>query len=166
MERSEAEIKSLLRRYGADHFMSGWSQSKAMIAFRVHERYVRFELQLPDRNEKQFTHVKTGYGHVRPRTPQAAEKMWEQGCRQAWRALALVIKAKLEAVDAGISTFETEFLAHIVLPGDKTVGEFIIPKLAEIYSGNIRQLALPTQAGPDAAGDVTIIEGEAVESGD
>ena len=39
-----------------------------------------------------------------------AHGRWEQACRQRWRALALVIKAKLEAIDAEISTFEEEFL--------------------------------------------------------
>lgn len=39
------------------------------------------------------------------------------------RALALCIKAKLEAVQAGIVTFDEEFLAHFLLPDGKTVGD-------------------------------------------
>ena len=37
------------------------------------------------------------------------------------RVLALVVKAKLEAVECGIATFEEEFYAHIVMPGGKTL---------------------------------------------
>ena len=47
--------------------------------------------------------------------------------RQAWRAL--VLKAKLEAVEAGITTIEQEFLADMVIPGDVTVGETLLPRL-------------------------------------
>lgn len=40
------------------------------------------------------------------------------------------VKAKLEAVVSGVSTFETESLAHIVvLSTGKTIGECIIPQL-------------------------------------
>jgi hypothetical protein len=53
--------------------------------------------------------------------------------RQRWRALALVIKAKLEAVEAGITIFEEEFLAHIVLPDGRTAGEYMVPQIEESY---------------------------------
>ena len=47
----------------------------------------------------------------RERGARARQETHDQACRQRWRALLLVIKAKLEAVTAGISTVETEFLA-------------------------------------------------------
>ena len=65
------------------------------------------------------------------RTPQAAQNAHEQAERQAWRALVLVIRAKLEAVEAGITTIEQEFLADMVLPGDVTVSEALLPRLDE-----------------------------------
>jgi hypothetical protein len=49
--------------------------------------------------------------------------------------LALCIKAKLEAVEAGIVTFDEEFFAHIVLPGGQTVGERLIPELGRALEG-------------------------------
>ena len=42
-----------------------------------------------------------------------------------------MLKAKLEAVEAGITTIEQEFLADMVLPGDGTVGEVLLPRLDE-----------------------------------
>jgi hypothetical protein len=56
-----------------------------------------------------------------------------QATRQRWRALALVIKAKLEVVESGISIFEDEFMANIVLPGGDTVGDFRRLQIAEAY---------------------------------
>lgn len=72
---------------------------------------------------------------------------WEQGCRQRWRALALVIKAKLEAVESGITTFEEEFLAHIVMPDGMTVGNHVRPTIQAWYSGGQMRPLLPPPSG-------------------
>jgi hypothetical protein len=96
--------------------------------FRLQGRAVRFILVMPDPNAREFTHHSRGM-----RTPDAAAKAWEQATRQRWRALALVIKAKLEAVDAGITTVEDEFLAHTLLPSGQTVGEWAKPEVDRVY---------------------------------
>src|SRR5262245_44396717 len=67
-------------------------------------------------------------------SPDAAFKEWEQACRQRWRALALAIKAKLEAVESGIATFEEEFLAYVVMPDGQTVGQHVLPNVERAYS--------------------------------
>jgi hypothetical protein len=144
-ERSEAEIKSIIRRYGATQFISGWSENQAVIGFACQGRNVRFELQLPDMNDPRF--VQTPGGR-RQRTPAAQEAAWEQACRQRWRALALVVKAKLEAIDAGISTFDEEFLAHIVLPDGHTIGQCLASKITEI-AGKKQVLALLPSPEPN-----------------
>ena len=125
VSRSKAEIEDILQRYGAGGFMSGWMGDKAMIAFQMGNRQVRFILPLPDRDDREFTTTETG----RSRSKAAAHAAWEQGCRQRWRALCLVIKAKLEAVECGIVTFDQEFLAHIITGNGMTVGEQVIPMI-------------------------------------
>ncbi len=127
VDRSRAEIESLLRRYGASQFVSGWNVSRAAIGFVIGKLSVRFELPLPNPNDDVF--AKTPAGR---RRRNAADQMraWEQACRSRWRALLLVIKAKLEAVEVGISTVEQEFLAWTVVPGTgETVYQQIGPKL-------------------------------------
>jgi hypothetical protein len=58
--------------------------------------------------------------------------------RQRWRALVLVLKAKLEAVASGISTLESEFLSGIVLPNGMTIGQAMLPRLSEaVASGRL-----------------------------
>lgn len=132
---SKVEIERIVERYGAQQFMSGWTEDKAVIGFVMAERQVRFILSMPDKNEQRFTHHSRG-----PRTPDAALKEWEQASRQRWRALALVIKAKLEAVESGISVFEDEFMANIVLPGGRTVSEEIRPRIAHAYANPLETL--------------------------
>lgn len=133
-EKSRAEIEAILRRYGADAFSYGWREDSAVIAFRAHDRHIRFIVTMPDKGDPEFTHYKRGeYGMLTARSADAANKLWEQARRQRWRALALVIKAKLEAVDAGISIFEDEFLANIILPDGSTVADQVKPWIEKAY---------------------------------
>lgn len=128
-DRSRAEIERTLARYGADQFAYMSSRERAVVAFVVDGRQVRFVLALPDRQAREFTHHSRG-----ARTAAAAENAYEQAVRQRWRALALVVKAKLEAVDAGIVTFEQEFLAHMVLPGGESVFDTVAPAIEHAYA--------------------------------
>lgn len=136
VEKSRLEIEAILRRYKADAFGYMSDQRGAVIMFRIKGRHIRFQLPLPDPKAHEFTHSSRG-----PRAPDVAEKAWEQACRQRWRALALLIKAKLEAVSANISTIEEEFLVHTILPDGQTVGDWIKPQVEHAYLSG----AMPTQ---------------------
>lgn len=129
-EKSRAEIEATLRRYKADAFGYLSERGTAVVMFRMAGRHIKFVLPMPDPTAREFTHTPEK-GQLR--SASAAEAAWEQACRQRWRALALVIKAKLEAVAAGITTVEDEFLAHTVLPDGSTVGQWAKPQLAEVY---------------------------------
>ena len=142
VEKSKMEIEATVRRYGADGFMSGWSDARGTVQFRCQGRHVRFVMDLPDPKDKRFCEYKRGFG-THYRTPEAARKEWEQACRQKWRALALLVKAKLEAIDSNIGTFESEFLANIVLPDGKTVYETTREHIAIAYESGKMQALLP-----------------------
>jgi hypothetical protein len=60
-------------------------------------------------------------------------KTWEQSCRERWRALLPIIRAKLEAVESVITTLESEFMANILLPDGGTIGEWLAPQIDEAY---------------------------------
>ena len=139
-DRSRAEIETTLRRYGASAFGYGWDENAAAVMFRLNGRQIRFRLPMPDPGERRFTHTE-GRGLVRSASAQEAE--YEKAVRQSWRALALVIKAKLEAVAAGITTAEEEFLAHTVLPNGSTVGEWALPQIAQAYQRNEMPALMP-----------------------
>ncbi len=147
--RSRDEIERTLQRYGADEFPCGWKEADAIVGFRMQGRQIRFILPLPARSAKEFTEY-TSRGKLWARTNDAALKLYEQAVRHRWRALALVIKAKLEAVESGISIFEDEFMANIVLPGGRMVGEEVRPAIAAAYAtGRVTNL-LPDYSGGKA----------------
>ncbi len=139
---SKAEIERLVERYGASGFMSGWNAERAVIAFSMNNRQVRFTLAMPPKDATEFTTYMRGSVPYQRDAGQAL-KMWEQACRQKWRALALVVKAKLEAVESDISTFEDEFMANIVMPNGRTVSEEILPRIAAAYETGAVQPLLP-----------------------
>lgn len=140
-EVSRLEIEKTLIRYGAENFAYATAAGKAMIGFSMYGWQVKFLLPLPRKEE--FTLTPTG----RARTEKSQYDAWEQACRQRWRALLLVIKAKLEAVECGISVFEQEFMANIMLPDGGTVGEFMLPQIAQAYSTGTMPAMLPMLEG-------------------
>jgi len=142
VEKTEAEIKAILRRYNATGF-GVWEEAQgAVIQFAAEGRMIRFVLPLPDRNADEFAWTPAKKKLL---SDEGRMKAWEQACRQRWRALLLAIKAKLEAVDCGIAEFEQEFLAYVVDPVSKqTVGELMREPLARNYLGkDARPLGLP-----------------------
>lgn len=139
--QSRHEIERTLARYRADGFVYGWEGDRALIGFRMAGRQVRFMLPLPPKSDFARTP-----GKNLQRSPAAIDAQWEQAVRQRWRALALVIKAKLEAVESGITVFEDEFLAHIVLPNGNTAGQWLRPQIASAYETGEMPKLLPGPA--------------------
>ena len=138
VEKSLAEIQQTLRRYGADGFGYAEFQGQAKVEFQAHKRFIRFIITMPGRHDSEFVHTAS---RKQVRSADVAYREWEAACRQRWRALALCIKAKLEAVESQISEFENEFMANIVMPDGKTVAEHVGPAIAEAYvSGNVNSM--------------------------
>lgn len=139
-DRSRAEIERTLTRYGADGFIYGWENNRAMIAFRMRGRRIQFELLLPDKNANEFRYT-PARNYLR--TSEQQQAAWEQATRQRWRALALYIKATLEAVEAGIVTFEDTFLAWTMLPGGASVSIWLQPQIEQAYTTGTMPPLLP-----------------------
>lgn len=114
VDRSKQQIEALLSKHGADGFHTGWQSPRGddpgwdAIEFLWKQKTIRFRLARPTMR------------------PGAA---LDQKNRQRWRVLHLVIKAKLEAVEAGVVTFEEEFLPFIVTANGRTVFEVLQPRL-------------------------------------
>ena len=145
VERSRNEIEQTLKRYGADQFIHGWETGRAVIGFRLEGYPIRMILPLPRPEDFLEYERNTQTGNRRGRrTPEAARSAADQAERQAWRALLLVLKAKLEAVEAGITTIVHEFLPDMILPGDITVSEAVMPQLDEALTTGRLPSVLPS----------------------
>jgi hypothetical protein len=129
VEKSKMQIEKLLIEFKASSVMTGTNSTQSIIAFEMAERRVKFVLPLPQADQ---------FPRHKYRNPQGA---LEQATRTRWRALYLALRAKLEMAATGITTFEDEFLAHIIMPDGQTVGEMTRPRIAQAYqSGEVRPL--------------------------
>lgn len=131
VEKTKAEIETLLRKRGSSRFGSLEDRGQAVVVFELNGKAIRFTMPLPARDEKRFTQDPRRSWRRRP--DDVAYRLWEQACRQKWRALLLGIKAKFSNVDSGISTFEQEFMGKIVMPDGRTVEEHVLPRVEEAY---------------------------------
>lgn len=127
-EKSRMEIEQTLKRYKASQFAYATSDQKATIMFVMNDRQIRFDV--PFMPIEYFSKDKRGFIRWQMSAKINAR---EQDIRQRWRALALSIKGRLEAIESGIETFEIAFLAHIVLPNGQTYGQFAVPQIEKVY---------------------------------
>lgn len=109
--KSRVEIEGLLAKHGAHQVLIGSDSQKrtGFVGFAIGGRQYRV--------------------HIPPRDGRKADQIE----REQWRALLLLLKAKLEVVASGFVTIEQEFLAYTVLPNGSTVGAEIEARLAESY---------------------------------
>lgn len=124
-DRSLAEIRQTLSRFGADKFGLMDGKDQAAIGFEMGGRAIRMVVELP----KIEPFLKTDKGRSRTRVAAEAERVKAE--KQLWRNLALIVKAKCASVDSGVTTFDTEWLPYFVLKNGRTVAEHIVPQLAE-----------------------------------
>jgi hypothetical protein len=139
VQRSRAHLEQLLQAHGAEGFAYGWTAQNDRIEFVWQGQRVRFTLPRP--KKERFALTPSGL----QRTEKQIQAAIEGEDRRRWRALLLVVRAKVEAVESGISIFEEEFLAFIVMPNDRTVGEILVPQLAD---GSIGRKLLPPREQP------------------
>jgi hypothetical protein len=123
--KTRAEIERLLDKAKAKQYGTAvdYDLATARVQFRLHDRVIRFSIMLPDRAKLKGDR-------------------YERHERQRWRALLLVLKAKLESVESNIETFEQAFLANIVMPDDQTVAAHVVPQIAEAYASGKMPRAL------------------------
>ena len=106
--QSRAQIETMLRKVSANRIVTMDEALEAVVAFMLAGRLIRLRIEI-------------------------SGDASDQRRRAIWRAIGLVVKAKIEAVAQGITTVEQEWLAHVVLPDGSTVGDWVEPHLQVAY---------------------------------
>jgi len=127
VERSKAELERLLTRHGASQrgIMEDDAIGRAIVMFTLEGRQYRIDVPLPTRKE----------------FPEQRRR--EQRTRERWRALILMVKAKLELCALGVSTVEREFLADLVLPDGQRLHAALINGIRKAYETGSMPPLLP-----------------------
>lgn len=141
VDRSLAEIRRTLKRYGATSFTTHEEDGLALIGFAMNGRQVRFLLKLPDPNDREFTRTPTT---GRARTANMAEAEYEKAVKRVYRVFSVATLAMLEMVASGLVAFEELFLPFTVLPGGMTVAETVGDGVAEAYATGRVPALLPS----------------------
>lgn len=139
--RTVGDIESIANAHGGEDFAYATlsKQGIGIVGFRCQNRQVRITVPLPQESDPDIAHTPTG----KVRAPADRKRFTEQMTRSRWRSIYLVVKAKFEAIESGIVTFDEEFLPHIVLPGGATVYEAIQSQIGDAYdTGQVPQLML------------------------
>lgn len=137
---SKAEIEQTFVRFGIRDIGSFTEGNRAVIMFKHAGRPYSIYVTMPDPANREF-HVTPTRGTER--TKEQAYAAWEQACRVKWRELALLIKAKLVAIDSDAATFQDEFLAYAMLPDRSTVGDWAEAQLDGLLSQGKLPALLP-----------------------
>ena len=138
-QKTAGDILTLLRGRGVTKTAMYEDERSAQIAFEMDGAAFRIALPLPDPNQKDFHYHSRGV-----RTQTESLRLYDAELNRRWRALFMVIKAKIVAVEEGISTMQAEFVGNVVLGDGRTVSETYAPQLGQLSAlGQIKALELP-----------------------
>ena len=129
VKQSKGEIEDTLIRYGIEEFFFATSSRGDGIGFHYKGRTIKFGIPLPKKND--FAPTETG------------ERDRKREVRRLYRVLVIALKAKLELVDAGLTTFEDEFLAQTCLTGGRTVSGALQPQIEKMLETGDMPKLLP-----------------------
>jgi len=121
--RSRAEIERLLLGHGATDFGYIKTQAGEQVMCTLGGMTLLWRVTPPD--DRAFGTTPTG----RRRKADAAAKAVEDEYKRRWRAVLLLIKAKLEVIESGVLRAEEVFLPERVLPSGQTVAEAALPQI-------------------------------------
>lgn len=124
---SQASIRGLLVKHGAQQFTFGEGADWAGVEFVHGQMLVRMRAPLKLDDGK----LKAGFDKYQRNNGGKSFGEWrassvEQEQKRIWRVLHWSLKARLEAVEEDVETFEQAFLAHIV---DPSTGDTLYQRL-------------------------------------
>lgn len=105
--RSKQKIEELLTSYGIEESFLGRSPRGDGIGWKYKGKVYKMSVPTPNRDDFK-TH-----------------NQYQQALRQRWRILYMSMKMKFEEIDAGVISFEDQFLAQMSLPDGTTVADFM-----------------------------------------
>jgi hypothetical protein len=126
VEASLQELKRLLKKHGATAIGTYEDDAQSVLTFTINGLTIKQSVLAPDAQDYRWTATGTA------RTEAAQRDAMDAELRRRWRVLVIYLKAKLTAIDEGITTIEREFLADVTRYDGSTVGEAIIPRLKQI----------------------------------
>jgi len=143
-ERTVKEVEKLIRQYGGEKFSQGWDGQREWVAFQMEGKIIRFVVHVPAPSEDKYRLKQNGSRPATKRSMEEALGLVEQEVMRRWRALALLLKAKLVGIAEGDRTVMQEFGMDMVIPirdpetgqyTEATMHEYIAEQIEDAYRG-------------------------------
>lgn len=133
------KIDGLLKQLGAQGFMRGWDdQNNGLITFRMKGIDYKITVGLPKKADYGFT------ANGRKRTTNSQFEAWNDACKDTWREFYDLIHAKMLGIQRGITKFEWEFLAYVVMNNEGDVaGDSLVPQMEQAFRMGEFQILIP-----------------------
>lgn len=162
VDKSKAELDTLLSKHGATSrgVMSNDLEGNAIVVFQIEGRHYRLEIPLPRYDKFRTKKDPRAAWKTLTLTTDQQRIAYEQACRERWRAVVLLCKAKLELVALGVSTVEREFLADLVLPGGDRLHARFQTAIENAYTSGKFQLPAHT---PAPSGSPEVLDAEVLD---
>lgn len=136
---SKQEIGRILTRYKAGVPIFHEEETVHHLQFSIGKRPILINLPVPP----PLGPASKYYNNAERAKHVALRAKRDKEVQRRYRALALVLKAKLEAVESGIATVEQEFLSDLLLPNGQRVGDAVGEQLVRVYEQHAGVIALP-----------------------
>jgi hypothetical protein len=129
VSKSKVELDTLLSKCGATSrgILADDEHGQAIIAFALAGGRYRLTVPLPRLGDFPKSGQAPRDWAAWPDAKQAEwrYRRWEQASRERWRAVILLIKAKLQIVQMGLSSAAHEFMGDLILSNGQTVSELV-----------------------------------------
>lgn len=169
VEKSQAEIRKLLYRYGATNmaFAEALEDDHAWAAIEFVINDARVRIRVPLQVDRADINAQVRRAVTRTRDQITAEAA-AQEARRIWRVLFHTLKARLVSVEDNVESFEEAFLAHMVDPVTgvtvwEAVRHYVTAGALKVDGRGImgeplRELYTRTAIGPADVVDAEIVE--------
>ena len=121
VETTQAEMRALLKKHGATHFMLGDVPGRQAVEFVLHGHRYRFAVDMPT---AEWADGETALSSWSKRYADVISRKIESEWKRRWRARLLWLKATLEfSAGEGSDSLPYVLGAFAVLPDGRTLGQ-------------------------------------------
>lgn len=130
--KTQEDLKRMIEKHGGDSFMAGSLRATGEVGVIFDAFNRRFRILLKMESEEKLK--VDGRGSIR--SEESFKRAKAQAERSAWRLIYLIVKARIECIEAGCETFEQAFLPYMLIPDTgKVLAEQVVPAIEQSYSG-------------------------------
>ena len=135
--KSQAELRGLLQKFGAQQFTFGEGRDWAGVEFLHADHLVRVRCPLrPPTDSAVQAQMKASHRSI----AESTTALLDREAMRVWRVLVWSVKARLVSVEEGLESFEQAFLSHLV---DPSSGRTLWEAVREPIEGGALQLGGP-----------------------